>query len=959
MAKQYPWCEAIDLFVAERIGRADAMRQERTAREILHRFERQPGIVLADEVGMGKTFVALAVAVSVALSDRERRPVVVMVPAALKEKWPKDYAVFREHCLPDAVGARLRIATAERPVEFLKLLDDPLARRCSLIFVTHGAMSRALFDKWTKLAIIYRAVKGRWCGDRLRRRLARFLPKLLRMESASRDWPEALWFELLKNNPGTWLRRLQRYRIDPEGHGAREEADDPVPKAILDVLGKLDTGQIYEALTAVPAHRSKHLERRLQRVREAMREPLQEVWRHAVMNMSLRLPLVVLDEAHHLKNSQTRLASLFQNKAAQADVDEITRGALGGVFERMLFLTATPFQLGHHELCSVLERFDGIAWRTTRAPALSRESFTAELRMLRARLDAAQLAAAKLDHAWGQLRRDDLVADGRRYSSAAAWWARLAPTSRRATAADSSALTGAGRAVVRSCQEAAARLADANEALRPWVIRHAKPRTLPSDGGAQVERRRRFPGLSVVDEDQAQDERGLRLDEGALLPFLLAARATTCQAECRPVFAEGLASSYEAFLDTRRQTRSGMAATDGDDEHDRIAEVDDAAAWYLDQLESLVRPGRSGGAGEHPKVGVTVEKVVDLWRRGEKVLVFCHYVATGRVLRQRISRALDREIMRLGAKRLGCPPEDVHRRLAVIGDRLSRGDSSLRRSVDGELYRLVRRYPALTEQAERLVAVVRRFLRTPSFLVRGGLLDGGELDAAAFAEAIASPDASGLSLRDLIEGFLEFLTQRCTAEERVAYIDALSNVQTGTHRGDDIAQAFSDDELQGAPSEQLLPNVRLVNGASRQETRQKLMLTFNTPFYPEVLVSSRVLAEGVDLHLSCRHVIHHDLCWNPSTLEQRTGRIDRIGAKCERARHPIHIYLPYLAETQDEKMYRVVMDRERWFQVVMGENYRVAARATDRMAERLELPEAIVEALLLRLEVAEAPRGRR
>ena len=44
--------------------------------------------------------------------------------------------------------------------------------------------------------------------------------------------------------------------------------------------------------------------------------------------------------------------------------------------------------------------------------------------------------------------------------------------------------------------------------------------------------------------------------------------------------------------------------------------------------------------------------------------------------------------------------------------------------------------------------------------------------------------------------------------------------------------------------------------------------------------------------------------WNPSTLEQRTGRIDRIGAKVERCGRPVHVYLPYVAETQDEKMYR-------------------------------------------------------
>ena len=59
------------------------------------------------------------------------------------------------------------------------------------------------------------------------------------------------------------------------------------------------------------------------------------------------------------------------------------------------------------------------------------------------------------------------------------------------------------------------------------------------------------------------------------------------------------------------------------------------------------------------------------------------------------------------------------------------------------------------------------------------------------------------------------------------------------------------------------------------------MLAFNSPLFPEVLVSSAVLSEGVDLHRFCRHVIHHDLCWNPSTLEQRTGRLDRIRCKAE------------------------------------------------------------------------------
>ena len=129
------------------------------------------------------------------------------------------------------------------------------------------------------------------------------------------------------------------------------------------------------------------------------------------------------------------------------------------------------------------------------------------------------------------------------------------------------------------------------------------------------------------------------------------------------------------------------------------------------------------------------------------------------------------------------------------------------------------------------------------------------------------------------------------------------------------------------------------------------MLAFNTPFYPEILVASSVMAEGVDLQMNCRYIIHHDLCWNPSTLEQRTGRIDRVGAKVERCGQPIYVFLPFVGETQDEKMYRVVMDRERWFSVVMGEKYTVDAKTTDKLAQRVPFPESLAQGLAFRLEV--------
>ena len=100
----------LNLHVADRIQPEDAARQERTAAEILRRLETQPGVVLADEVGMGKTFVALAVAVSTAWADTARRPVIVMVPSSIPEKWARDAAVFLERCVKDPRDRTLRVA---------------------------------------------------------------------------------------------------------------------------------------------------------------------------------------------------------------------------------------------------------------------------------------------------------------------------------------------------------------------------------------------------------------------------------------------------------------------------------------------------------------------------------------------------------------------------------------------------------------------------------------------------------------------------------------------------------------------------------------------------------------------------------------------------------------------------------------------------------------------------------
>jgi SNF2 family DNA or RNA helicase len=146
-----------------------------------------------------------------------------------------------------------------------------------------------------------------------------------------------------------------------------------------------------------------------------------------------------------------------------------------------------------------------------------------------------------------------------------------------------------------------------------------------------------------------------------------------------------------------------------------------------------------------------------------------------------------------------------------------------------------------------------------------------------------------------------------------------------------------------------MPVVRMVFGETKPFVRQRMMFAFNSPLFPEILVSSPVLGEGVDLHRFCRYVIHHDLCWNPSVLEQRTGRLDRIRCKAELVCRPIVIYEPFIAGSADEKMYRVVKDRERWFQIVMGQKFEFDEKTAEDLARRVPLPDALAQSLVFDL----------
>ncbi|WP_432830649.1 DEAD/DEAH box helicase [Dactylosporangium sp. CA-092794] len=890
----------------------DWARQRRTAEDIVRRLwsQSQEGVVLADQVGMGKTFVALAVAATTILGEPELGQVVVFAPANVAEKWVNEWNKFAESLLTEGAPELRCVPAALRSGEdLLKALDDPPERRHHLVVVTHQALTASLKDTFIHLALAYYATRHRTGAAEVRARIVKSSTGKTGLMPDARFTP-LLVERLLARDPGQWASVWQR-------HTGIALADEPVPGALMEVAEDLDLSEVWAALLALPKNSSPNIQTRLRTVRRALNEATQGVWKQVLTRHGTRRRLLVVDEAHALKNNGTLISRLFTPKEGN-DED----GALQGIFERILLLTATPFELGHDELINILRRLTAVV--AMEPPP--RENLDDRLARLRERLQRAQETAIAFDESWSKLGPDDVAAFDR--------WSVGDPP-------PADVGSTAVRRAWRDAQLAVAARRAMHEELRVWVIRHERP-----PGG----RRYRSGGSIVPGHTSASG--GLAIRESDALPFLLAARAQAVAADAhgaaRPHFAYGIASSYETYL--RLDTAQGPLDSDAEPEETSPDHtpapgepgphpgIGSPAQWYHDEITRLLASDHRRAA--HPKIAATVERAVDLWQSGRKCLIFCWYIRTTAALEAALRSRIDDLITKHAADALKVDVAGVDTELLRLSQRLLRRDTSSYATVHGELRDSLREAAdGRPDVADALAEAAIRNLRTGGFLVRYTRLSP-ELDADGLLRGISGANPIGVNLLGRWQGFAA-RTAAMTDSQRTKMLTRLLG-------------ELPDEGETGRRGASLSP-VRRAYGETRREDRERLISVFNTPFAPDILVASSVMGEGIDLHHECRHVIHHDLDWNPSKLEQRTGRLDRIGSLAAREGAKIEVYEPYLAGTHDEKMFRVVKDRAGWFDIVMGRAGGSDETATDLEENRIALHEHIRQALSMDLRSPAPP----
>lgn len=103
----------------------------------------------------------------------------------------------------------------------------------------------------------------------------------------------------------------------------------------------------------------------------------------------------------------------------------------------------------------------------------------------------------------------------------------------------------------------------------------------------------------------------------------------------------------------------------------------------------------------------------------------------------------------------------------------------------------------------------------------------------------------------------------------------------------------------------------LFNGKFSKSKREWMKQLFKEQ--AQVLIATESGSEGINLQF-CHHVINYDLPWNPMKLEQRIGRVHRLGQE-----HDVHIYNLAIQHTIEDHILDLLHIKIGVFEQVVGE----------------------------------------
>lgn len=372
--------------------------------------------------------------------------------------------------------------------------------------------------------------------------------------------------------------------------------------------------------------------------------------------------------------------------------------------------------------------------------------------------------------------------------------------------------------------------------------------------------------------------------------FNLVSLVDPSQFQFRSQFEQVLEANRPLVLATNALKKEGVTA-------DNVAGHLDAAgeSWPLSDSEGLQRL-RDGVAGLGPDHALTAAERVDLVEKIQRINLLGHAIVRSRkreVFENRVQRRV------FYRKAVMTPAEaDLYQLVseAIVAYALSH------QGVEGFLLAMPQQ-----QMASCMYAAAKRW-------GAGGA--GAEVEEFAFESLgrIVNGDAQPVSqaVETAIRGNVDLAALRVEDSKLAVLMDILREQSGDDPQGKVLVFSFFRDTL-AYLKERLeaagYPCTIVQGGDDKQATIDG----FRDDPGQRILLATEVAAEGVDLQFM-RVMVNYDLPWNPMRVEQRIGRIDRIGQQAP----TISIFNLVYADTIDDRIFVRLFDRLKLFEESVG-----------------------------------------
>lgn len=623
----------------------DAARQQSTVDVLLDRFfnpkpaQRFEIQILADEVGMGKTFVALGLAYSVLAHLKQVRiesdlegcyqRVLVLTPNnhALFRKWVREVEEFKRRCVvPEHQAADLAFS----PLQVDRLDDLAVALR------KPGRQPQVIIARM-----------GLFGGDKL---LNYDLKRRLLLGVLFRYWGVSFNYELryriLKGAPG-WPNNPDHLTV------LTEKEDQLLPFSedqLLNILKSLN--QEDRALIDSLLEDCRAIAQPFYRNREdafaTIDRKLTAIYRLATQRSIQRdFPLLVVDEAHNWKNGPAAGTNGFENFSSY----------IAPHVRRTLLLTATPFQLRPDEMLEILKVSDFMQPCPTKADSVLRCERIRTYRrdILLPALQDSEKQSRNFSRAWVRIPprvTAEALAAGWNCPEVKFARHKLRSPTEGDTMSDprvgelgniiTAAIFGADPDIRQFLKEGLyldAYNARLSRELGKFVIRHRRQTDhrlfrIGAEYGIVAQEDPSRPDSHILHAAPGLDIRG----EAELPQFLL----MRCVSEMKKGKGRSsLGSDLTGCYSTLHESAEGRRVKES-------LKESPTGRLYLELLFGMANRRHDP---RHPKVSCVVNEVLEHWKSGEKVLIFCFRVNTAERLRDIIT---DRIRDELKARKMKC-----------------------------------------------------------------------------------------------------------------------------------------------------------------------------------------------------------------------------------------------------------------------------------------------------------------